>query len=279
MLFIFGRVGEATNPGPSFEPVEGEQPDTMPVWLGCFNPSGLTSRATSFLELPQGVWGSAETQLSQHTFNTFRRDLRSQAKTLGRSSNIIHGGFAPLRPGSETCGAWTGVAFLADHSLRPLNVPWHGLEYVGGRALCAEAIVGPHHLLGGVIYAPPSGPTFGSTTTIANELLSCLTENLVHGATGFRWICGDFNRDIYALSTFDVWRAAGWQEVQELALNRWGRLREPTSKGKAISDHLWISPELAVHLRQVETFDELFVDHAALGACFALPMTSLSQCI
>ena len=222
LLFTFGRLGEASNPGPTSVP-DLEQQDTMAVWLGTFNPAGLSSRAPSFLELPQGVWGCTETQCTQLQFQSFNRDLRFQAKTLGRSPCALHGGFAPLRPGSDSCGAWTGVAFLADFALRPLALPWRGLEFIGGRALCAESIIGPHRLLGGVVYAPPSGPTYGSTVALSNDLLQCFTENLVNGATGFRWICGDFNRDIYALATFDLWRSAGWIEAQELASIRWNR--------------------------------------------------------
>ena len=278
LLFTFGRLGEASNPGPPGAQLDGEQMETSDLWLGTFNPAGLISRAPSFLELPRGTWGVAETQLTQQTFHSFNRDLRWQAKSLGRSPKTVHGGFAPLRTGSETCGAWTGVAFLSDYTLRPLQMPWRGLEYLGGRALGVQTIFHSHRILGGVVYAPPSGPTFGSTAAIANDLLRCFTENLVHGSSGFRWICGDFNKDPQALATFDVWRAAGWVEAQEYAEANWGRPRIPTSKGSAFSDHLWLSPELVPFMKQVEVFEEVFVDHAALGARFSLPCKPILQC-
>ena len=241
--------------------------------LGTCNPTGLSHKASHFGSLPGGLWGIAETQTTETGFRYFQNDLRIVARDQDRSLRAIHGAYAPPRSGSSSSGAWTGVGFV---SIRPLYLPCRGYEYLSGRLHAADCIVGAHHVVGAVVYAPPSGPTYGSTTSLCNDLLLVVTENIVCGS-GLRYVLGDFNRDVDSLATFDYWRSLGWQEVQMIGLQRWGRQRVPTSKDSAFSDHLWVSPELAAYLVQVEVMEDSFSDHHALCGRFVLPHGHLHQ--
>ena len=280
LIFIFGRVGEAQHPGPrhgddhfsvsSESDLEDENPSTIPFFVGTCNSTGIAHKAASFLGLPCGVWGVAETQATANTFSSFKREFQFLGRRAHRRLRALHGEFAPLRPGSTHAGSWTGVALLSDHPIRPLNLPWLSVEYSSGRALVGNVFVGQLHILAAVVYLPPTGPTYGTTTSICNELLTCITVNVIYGS-GLRYVCGDFNRDPHHLSTFDLWRAAGWIEVQSWAMEKFNRDPTPTSKGTAFSDHIWVSPELARYMTEVHLLEEVFSEHDPLCAEFRLP--------
>ena len=61
-------------------------------------------------------------------------------------------------------------------------------------------------------------------------LLANLTETIVRGSQGCRIICGDFNQTTQDLPQFAIWRAHGFQEIQELAKHRWGQEIQNTCK-------------------------------------------------
>ena len=271
IVCLFCRIGEAANPGP-----EISEDLNFDLNIGTFNSSGLANKATSVVSLPPGIWAAAETQSTMTTFQTFRKDLLFQAKAQNRRVRAIHGEYAALRPHSTTCGTWSGVAFISDVSTRPIRLPWD-LQYNSGRALCAHFAVGELALMGAVIYLPPSEPTFGNTKALAEEFLSSLTAEIIHGSHGLRFISGDFNRGPYDLHTFQQWRDAGWEEIQNIALRRFQRALTPTSKAAAYSDQIWVSPELARYLTDVQTLEETFSEHDPLFATFRLPGGPLHQ--
>ena len=62
-----------------------------------------------------------------------------------------------------------------------------------------------------------------------------------------------------------------------IALHRDHRECVPTSKGAAISDHVWVSPELAATLVKVEVLDEVFAEHDVVVASFQLPVAKTQQ--
>ena len=256
---LFLRVGEATNPGPP-----------MDFALGVANPSGLSHKEFSFLELPVGIWNVAETQASETTFRRFARALRSHQGTH-RNLSVHHGEFAPLRVGSTFAGAWTGVAQISDFPSRPLHIPWRGAEYRSGRCLISAFNIGTNCLLGASVYAPPKGPTYSNARQLTGELLATITEELVIGRSGFRFVAGDFNCAPTEQEAFFQWKALGWIEVQELARLRFGTIPQPTCKGATQPDQLWISPELQAWFLGVEVCDSRFADHATVSARLCCP--------
>ena len=281
-IFIFGRLAEALHPGPlqsgssdtslhHGDTLVQPNPSTTAFLLGTCNPSGVTGKAASFLGLPRGMWGVTETQATASSFGSFKRETTYLGKSMQRRIRTLHGEYVALRPGSDTAGSWSGVAFFGDFPIRPLRLPWQSVEYTSGRVFASDIHVGALHILAAVVYLPPSGPTYGTTSKICNELLASITEEVVFGSRGMRYVCGDFNRSHDGLATFDSWRSAGWVEVQQLALQRFQRTPTPTSKGTAFSDQIWISPELARHLSSVHSIEEVFADHDPLYAVFDLP--------
>ena len=273
-IFVFGRLGEAAHPGPNDDVAI---PPEHSFVLGTVNPTGITRKASSFLELPQGVWGIAESQATSTQFHSFRRELAFMTSASNRKIRTLHGAFAPPRPGSRDCGSWTGVGLFSDFPCSPTVYPWSSYEFISGRACGVHVVIGGLHLQGAVVYAPPTGPTHGNSTLATNELLQVISKELIHGSDGLRFVMGDFNRDIHQLATFDHWRLAGWQEVQQIALDRFSRQRVPTSKGSAYSDQIWVSPELGALLQDVQVLPEIFSEHDPLMATFALPTVAPVQ--
>ena len=268
-LLIFApllRVGEAQNPGPQDECLA----------LGTVNPSGINGKVCSFLDLPPGLWSIAETQATQPVFQRFSRELRA---FQGSSRNLClrHGACAPLRANSNSAGAWTGVAQMADCHIRPIHVPWRGHEWNSGRLMLSSFHLDSHCLVGATVYAPPRGPTYANAHALTQELLLTLSQELIHGMTGPRFISGDFNVNPDELPVFDEWRAAGWHEIQEWALMTQGRDKVPTCKGVTFRDHVWVSPEMLPWLHSVECHLDCFADHAVLLASLRVPVQTAWQ--
>eukprot|EP00438_Fugacium_kawagutii_P001817 Skav203520 [mRNA] locus=scaffold687:164543:165553:+ [translate_table: standard] len=238
--------------------------------IGIANPSGVNGKALSFLELPGGIWNIAETQCTDVGFRHFAGEIRA-FQPPSRRLRLAHGAFAPPRVGSRSAGSWTGVAQMADFPLRQLDVPWRGHEWTSGRSLFSSFQVGPHCVLGAVLYAPPKGPTYSNAPSLTAELLQTVTEELVLGQSGPRFVAGDFNTDSQGQAAFHHWRSLGWEECQDLAYWRFQRPYTATCKGSTYPDQLWLSPELARWLRQVDCWDTIFADHALLFASFDFP--------
>eukprot|EP00438_Fugacium_kawagutii_P022223 Skav203956 [mRNA] locus=scaffold391:472720:477201:+ [translate_table: standard] len=127
-----------------------------------------------------------------------------------------------------------------------------------------------HCIVGAAVYAPPSGPTYKDSKKLTSDLLGTLTEELVCGRQGPRFIAGDMNCDIHDLSVFRVWEAAGWMEAQAWEHRFHHVPRKPTCKGVTIRDHVWLSPELQQWLTHVQVLDS-FADHSVVSAGFVVP--------
>ena len=115
------RVGEASHPGP----------DEV-VWFGTSNPSGLRGKESLLAELGCGVWCLSETQLSAASQRSVGKTLRYCCRAQGRQPRCHFGAPAPLRPGSQWAGSWTGVMTLSDFPSRSITVPFDpGLQATG----------------------------------------------------------------------------------------------------------------------------------------------------
>ena len=260
ILFLCLRIGEAANPGPACNTCV----------IGVANPSGVANKVEMCLELDRGIWSFAETQATEIGFHRFAKAMKA-FQPSDRSLSLVHGAFAPPRVGSLTAGSWTGVCHLSDFPVRPLVVPWRGFEFESGRSLISAFQLGVHTVLGAAIYAPPSGPTYGNAKGLTNELLSTLTEELIIGQVGPRFVAGDFNLGSMDLDTFAHWRSLGWTECQDLAAVRFGRSHIPTCKHSTAPDQIWLSPELQEWVLGVDSNDQCFPDHATLQVQIQIP--------
>eukprot|EP00438_Fugacium_kawagutii_P029499 Skav222725 [mRNA] locus=scaffold2390:142978:151550:+ [translate_table: standard] len=217
------------HPGP-------EPADATRFSLGCANPSGIRGKSLSFLDFSPGIYSISETQATAVTFRSFTKEIMAFQQP-GRHLKAVHGEFAPLRSNSTFAGAWTGVAHLSDFAIRPISLPWRGHEWTSGRVLVSSFHFGLHCIVGAAVYAPPQGPTYPDSKRLTSELLGTLTEEIVLGRQGPRFIAGDMNHDPEDLAVFRLWEAAGWRECQSWALDFLQRPRTPTCKGATIRDH------------------------------------------
>eukprot|EP00438_Fugacium_kawagutii_P006440 Skav208839 [mRNA] locus=scaffold1193:177041:181282:+ [translate_table: standard] len=258
MFCFLIRIGEACNPGP------------VDCALGVANPSGLRGKTLSVLDLPYGLWNFSETQCTDLGFRSVAGELRAFQQPR-RNLRIEHGCFAPPRAGSVSAGSWTGVAQCSDFPLRRLCIPWRGHEWDSGRTLVSSFQIGSQCVIGAVVYAPPLGPTYPNASMLTAELLATLTEEIVLGQTGPRFIAGDFNTSSQGQAAFMHWRSLGWSECQEIALARFDRQPTPTCKNSTSPDQIWLSPELQRWMTGVQCHDDIFADHAVLYTQLTVP--------
>ena len=184
---------------------------------------------------------------------------------------IIHGAFAPpLSPVPGTIGGKaTGVGVLTNCPGRPLVNDWATTEWATGRIQASAIFVQENWVKVGVFYGYAKDAHTKATKDRTDELLANLTQRVVMASNGYRVIMGDFNCLPHDLPQFAIWRAHGFQELQELAWQRWNQPVRPTCKGKSVKDHVWVSPELALKLQSVHTDDTFSADHAVVYGSFA----------
>ena len=264
-LLLIGveRVGEAQHPGPA-------------IWIGTTNPSGLRGKEETYFTLPQGLWGVAETHLTSLN----QRDATGVIHRLGRSYNrglqIHHGHPVAPRSARSTTGTWAGVSMISDLPCRPLHIPWPHSEPSLGRVQLLQSWCGPFQMTGANLYGWPQSPTWPRAKEATESMLNHLTKELVLSRTGPRFIMGDFNSNVEDSPSVTVWKAQGWVDVQTWAFQHYGRVPTLTSKHATILDHVFLSPELACYLSEVQSW-QLFADHACIGACLNLPVAQVTQ--
>ena len=197
-FFAFIRVGEATVPGP-----RAMSPDSFfdaPVWtlpgqpdfcIGVGNPSGINNKLHTLDFFPKGWFHLAETQASRAQQSLVQSHLRAVSARQQRNLRCCVGAPAPLRPGSQHAGSWTGVMNFADCHLRQVPSFWPSGEYSSGRVMMTVAHVGHLQISAATVYCPAHGPSFPQATELAESLLEPITEALVFGRAGARIICGD----------------------------------------------------------------------------------------
>lgn len=250
------RLGEASNPGP--------------WWIGTSNPSGLRSKEWIYGELPPGIWGCSETQLTAEGITTSQRTLRRT--TDSRDLHLLHGAPAAFRARSEDAGTWTGVGFITDLIPRAIHTQWPNQEYMQGRVQMARFWWGPTQITGANVYLWPRGPTWPKAVEASNNLLNRLTQEIVLSRTGLRFITGDFNHEEKFLDSIEIWKQQGWVDAQTYASEQWGREICATCKGKTVRDHIWLSPEFLPYIQKVQIWP-VFADHSAVGVCVDLPIS------
>ena len=249
--------GEALNPGP-------------PLAINIVNPTGVRGKEQHLFDLPRGITCVAETHLAAPGIASSCGTLRSLAKQEQRCLRLLPGAAVPLRARSLTTGIWSGVMQLSDLPCHRLQLHWPNNEYGLGRVQTASFRMGDVLIQGTVLYGWSPGPTWPRAHQATRDLLRHLTQEVVHGASGFRFVCGDFNGDESKLPELDDWLGAGWQEVQTLHARATGDGPYPTCKGATQPDRLFVSPELATYFVRCEVAD-LFADHSVVTGHFDIP--------
>ena len=123
------------------------------------------------------------------------------------------------------------------------------------------------------MYGVPRSQAHPRAWEETEAILRPLTEELVMGRHGPRVIGGDFNRPAGSSRELAIWRDHGWQEIQDLALARWGKAVEMTCKHATRHDFLWLSPEAAALCSGSEVHHS-FVDHVVLEAKLHVPSSA-----
>ena len=101
-----------------------------------------------------------------------------------------------------------------------------------------------------------------------------ITENIVLGLHGPRFISADLNGSEADFPILQYWESLGWIEAQNLHFLRTGEAPLPTCKGKTRPDYLFLSPELASWFVDFEHRD-VFADHSTLIAYLKIPHSSV----
>ena len=123
---------------------------------------------------------------------------------------------------------------MSDFPLRKLSVPWRRDEYDSGRVVITTSYVNALPLLGGTVYGVAKSPSHADPLALTERILQTCTEELVDGASGPRYIQGDFNIDVFELPQTRCWYDKGWRELQLVAQELWLQPIQPTSKMVAI---------------------------------------------
>lgn len=170
------------------------------------------------------------------------------------------------------------VSLLVGHlPVKELAVPWPELTYSTGRVVMAHTRIGELDLVGATIYGFARSPTHPDATAKTAALLKVVTQELILGRTGCRFVLGDFNEGAHEHQIKETWRLHGWREVQELWQEWYGDPEISTCKGSTKQDQIWLSPELQACLKLVEVCSELFPSHAAVAAFLDLGLMDTHQ--
>lgn len=257
------RIGEAKNPGPQ---------STTELQIGCFNPSGVQGKAGTINLLPRkaaNIWAISETHLTQAGASKFNRELKFHCKHFHTQlgSPVPHRSAAVSSIGGKNLG----TGFITDCATRPMSATWEKQTWEQCRFHISCFQVGHRWIQGAVIY----GHSFQSNTTATRldteSICQIVSERLIAQSSGLRFIAGDFNQGHGELESMRRWEQMGWVNLQIWARDHLGIPIRPTSKGSTPIDHLYLSPELAVYLRDIQVDDTYFADHAILAATLEFP--------
>ena len=249
------RVGEAIVPGP---------PADLTWKLGICNPSGLTGKALNFRDSDVDAWLVSESHLTCSGISAFKASLRSVGSPY---KWLVHG--HPVLPRSEVSdvGVFSGVCTLSAHPARRLCHAWEPSVFATGR-LCASAIFCHDVWVSGVtVYCPPAGQTHRGAIHTADMLLRLAMER-VNQLSGPRYVAGDWNHDPNKLESVMALKRLGFIDVQDLRMQKTGKVPEATCKSVTRRDFLMLSPELAQLFVTCQVSSDTWPDHSTVVATF-----------
>ena len=257
------RFGEALHPGPEF-------------WLGTANPSGIPGKERQIADLPEGIWGIAETHLSGVNQKAAIRRIGAAAKERGRELQCVPGAPLPLRARSASAGTWAGVLTMSDWTTRAVSCLWDNGEHNIGRVQVVQSFYGPFGILGATLYGWPKSPSWPNALRDTNTMMDNIVREVGLSRGGPRYIVGDFNHDLELLRGWEVLQRAGWRDAQEIAHELWGQEYQMTYRDSTITDHILISPELVPFVTGFQGW-KMFADHLSIGVKLDIPIVRLKQ--
>ena len=116
------------------------------------------------------------------------------------------------------------------------------------------------------MYGYAKQPTTQTTKAKTQEMCQLVYQRLVEQSSGLRFIAGDFNQDHLGVPMMEALANQKWVNAQLWAQQVLGKPVQPTCKGTSVKDHLYLSPELASYLVDVQVQQDWFSDHAVLFA-------------
>ena len=259
MLSLMCRIGEATNPGPD----EGRSHFV----LGTFNPSGLKGKAPYIVShLAHGdIWAVSETHLCAQSMQAFRSGLHFAESPY---RYCVGGHPVPAQNNRMFHSAWRGVALLSKFPTRPLPNQWSQGIYESSRIQVTATLVHDTWLTGATVYGEPESAAYPQQKQNNEQLLQCAISQVCHLSKGPRFIAGDWNVLTQSLPAFDALTDAGFMDLQDIALHRWGRSISPTCKNATRKDFCYISAEMQHLLHSVHVAEDIFPDHAVMWGVF-----------
>ena len=144
------------------------------------------------------------------------------------------------------------MAVLSSFPCRQLQHHWTPEEFDTGRCLVAAALAQQHWITVGTVYGYNEHRQSLEVQQNTDSLLSKLTSRVLHGASGLRFITGDWNLERNQICQAVEWEAKGWIEAQQLAKLRWNRPIHSTCKRTSVKDFLFLSPEVIQFVTEVE---------------------------
>ena len=216
---------------------------------------------------PDGtIWAISETHLTQPGIEKMKHEL-----VLHKTGLSLQAG-APVPTRSNTLsaigGRQRGVAFLSNTPNRTMTATWSPAQWQESRIHSSCFLLANRWVQGGAIYGFSKQPDTHETKQKTESQCQLLVQRIAVHSTGLRFIAGDFNQPEGGIPSMQQLRDLGWINVQQWALEKLNKPILPTCKAATTVDHLYVSPELALYLKNVHVDDTWFADHAILWAEF-----------
>ena len=264
-ICLLFRVGEAINPGP------GGVGDKQHWTLGICNPSGLNSKIDQCAFLDGDVWLISESHLTDQGLHRFKKGMQY----LRSDFKYFAPGFSCPSRGASDVGKFTGVLAMSKIPLRSLPAHFDAQLYATSRIQVVGIAVEDWWVIAGLVYGYPDSAQFPNRTYMTECLVDEVIQRVVFQSSGPRLVAGDFNHGPHDLEQFRILRQAGFCEIQEIGLSRWGRQIQSTCGGTKNIDQIWLSAEMQSILIDYHIRDDDWAGHSAIQCVFASQNTPM----
>ena len=266
----FMRIGEATNPGPTFDDERSDE-----FCLLSFNPTQILGKEADIVKWPLGIWGGSETSHTERAMTLTRNSLKRAGVSSVWSPNV------PAMeniPGSLR-GTASGTVLLSRLPIQPYPAFCSNEDLMSTSRFVDATVQLSTEVAAycACLYGPVRGGSFANPEALFHALFSeaaCRADCFKGPAS----IVGDFNIEIEDDPVWKWLRSRGWHDCAVLAESRFGWTPEPTSSGSTRRSFILVNGTLAEHLTLCRTFKPfLFNCHPILKAHFRWQTTLMPQ--